>query len=447
MANESNPRYLLALLTVILIINYADRLIFGVVLQDIKVDLRLSDTQLGFLSGIAFALFYALMGIPIARWADRGNRVTIIALCTAIWSVAVSFCGAATNFLQLMLARMWVAAGEAGCYPPSLSLLADHFERAERPRAIARYMLGLPLALVFGYFAAGWLNEMYGWRATFVLFGLPGVLVAAVAALTLHDSRRVRELSAGAAGRSEPVSVPESATIAQPSVREVLAALSCNKAFRHLFISFSVWGFFGQGILQWQPAFFLRSHGMETGELGTWFAIVHGFGGLLGAYLGGEAATRLAAQDERLQLIAVAVAYCMLAVLGAGTYLASDRYVAFGILAIYAVISNAANGPIFATTQTLVHPRMRALAVALMYLFCNLIGLGLGPIAVGALSDLWRSTLGDEALRYALLAFCPGYFWCAWHFWRASRTVVHDLEGVLREVALPRTSDTTAVTG
>jgi MFS transporter, Spinster family, sphingosine-1-phosphate transporter len=444
----TNKRYLLALLTVILIINYADRLIFGVVLQDIKVELDLSDTQLGFLSGIAFALFYALMGVPIARWADRGNRVTIIALCTGVWSVAVSICGAVTSFAQLMLARMCVAAGEAGCYPPSLSLLADHFDRAERPRAIARYMLGVPLALVVGYFAAGWLNELYGWRATFVLFGLPGVIVAAVAMLTLNDSRRAQEWSAAAAlARSELDSGSESAAIAQPSLREVFAALMGNRAFRHLFISFSVWGFFGQGILQWQPAFFLRSHGMTTGELGTWFAIVHGLGGLLGAYLGGEAASRFAAQDERLQLIGVAVAYAMLAVLGAGVYLAPDRHIAFAILAVYAVISNAANGPIFATTQTLVHPRMRALAVALMYLFCNLIGLGLGPIAVGALSDLWRPTLGDEALRYVLLVFCPGYLWCAWHFWRASCTVVHDLRAAQHDVALPRTSDTTAVAG
>ena len=430
----TNKSYLLVLLTAVLIINYADRLIFGVVLQDIKADLDFSDTQLGFLSGIAFALFYALMGIPIARWADRGNRIKIIALCTAVWSVAVSMCGAVTGFFQLMIARMGVAAGEAGCYPTSLSLLSDHFGRAERPRAVARYMLGFPLALIIGYFAAGWLNELYGWRVTFVLFGLPGLIAATVTVLTLKDSRR--EVDTGAQSALE-----------QPSLREVLAALARNRAFRHLFVAFSVWGFFGQGILQWQPAFFVRSHGMTTGELGTWFAIVHGLGGLLGAYLGGEAASHFAAEDERRQLIGVALAYAVLAVLGAGVYLAPDRYVAFGVLAVYAVISNAANGPIFATTQTLVHPRMRAMAVALMYLFCNLIGLGFGPLAVGALSDLWRPTLGDEGLRYALLVFCPGYLWCAWHFWRASRTVVRDVREAQHDAASPRITDTTAVAG
>ena len=154
--------YLLTVLLVILAFNYVDRVALGLLLQDIKVDLDLSDTQLGFLSGIAFALFYSVMGIPIARWADRGNRVMIITVTTALWSVAVALCGLAGSFLQLLLIRIGVAVGEAGCIPPAHSLIADYFTRAERPRAVARYMLGGPLSFVIGYFLAGWLNQLCG---------------------------------------------------------------------------------------------------------------------------------------------------------------------------------------------------------------------------------------------------------------------------------------------
>src|SRR5688500_10553590 len=168
MTESRYKQYLLAVLLVVLASNYMDRLALGLLLQDIKVDLALSDTQLGFLSGIAFALFYSVMGLPIARWADRGNRVAIITFTTVLWSAAVALCGVAGNFVQLLLIRMVVAVGEAGCIPPAHSLIADYFTRAERPRAVAIYMLGGQLSVV-GYFAAGWLNELYGWRVTFML--------------------------------------------------------------------------------------------------------------------------------------------------------------------------------------------------------------------------------------------------------------------------------------
>src|SRR4029077_107700 len=141
-------------------------------------------TQLGLLSGIAFALFYSVMGIPIARWADRGNRITIITLTTALWSAAVALCGMAGNFSQLLLIRVGVGVGEAGCVPPAHSLISDYFTRAERPRAASRYMLGVPFGLGFGYFAAGWLNELYGWRLTFLILSFPGLLLAVLAKFT-----------------------------------------------------------------------------------------------------------------------------------------------------------------------------------------------------------------------------------------------------------------------
>jgi MFS family permease len=210
-------------------------------------------------------------------------------------------------------------------------------------------------------------------------------------------------------------------------LRDVCGKLWRNAAFRNLFIAFSIWGFFGQGIFQWQPAFFMRSHQMDTGELGTWFAVVQGGGSLIGTYLGGEAAVRYATRNERLQLTGVAIVYGSLAALTAAVYLTAQWTVALALLAVISLVSGAANGPLFATFQSVVPPRIRAQSVALMYFVSNLIGLGLGPLAVGMLSDLWRPALGDESLRYALLAFCPGYLWCAWHFWRASYTVEHAL--------------------
>lgn len=423
MEQRAYKNYLLTVLLLILAFNNMDRLVLGVVLEDIKADLSLSDGELGFLTGIAFALFYAVMGIPIARWADRGNRVTIIALTTAVWSAAVALCGAATHFVQLLLIRVFVAVGEAGCHPPSFSLIADYFSRGERPRATARYMLGLPLALTVGYFAAGWLNQAYGWRITFALLGAPGLLLAGVAACSLKEPRLGRGLAQQTARPAALDELPaESAS--SPRLREVLAILWSTAAFRHLLLCYSVWSFFGFGVLQWQPAFFVRSHAMATGELGTWLAVIYGLGGLLGTYLGGELASRHAANNERLQLVATAWLFAVFAVFTAGAYLAPTRHLAFALLAISAVGGAGLYGPLFATIQTLVPGQIRATSIAILFFFGNLIGAGLGPLGVGMLSDGLRPVFAEESLRYTLLLFSSGYLWAALHAWRGSRAIV-----------------------
>lgn len=417
-ASLQYKRYLLGALMILLAFNYADRLALGLLLQEIKLDLDLTDTQLGFLSGIAFALFYSILGIPIARWADRGNRVTIITVTAALWSVAVTLCGLAGNFLQLLLIRIGVAIGEAGCIPPAHSLIADYFCRRERPRAVAIYMLGGPLSFAIGYLLAGSLDERYGWRVTFMLLGAPGLVIALLARFTLKEPRR----------REPHTIVRESAdSLGQPSLMEVCRTLWANATFRHLLLGLSVQYFFGYGIQQWQPAFFIRSHGVSIGELGIWFALIWGVGGFLGTYLGGEWASRYAAHDERLQLNVLAIIYCGFTVIWCCIYLLPTPKPAFALMALGAIGITSANGPLFATIQTLVPERMRATSIALVYLVANLIGMGLGPLAAGALSDALRPTFGQESLRYALLALCPGYFWCAWHLWRGSTTVARDL--------------------
>ena len=409
---------LLAILTAILTFNYVDRLALGLMLQEIKLDLSLSDTELGLLTGLAFALFYSFMGIPLARWADRGNRIAIITLTATIWSVMVALCGVATSFAQLLVIRVGVAVGEAGCIPPAHSLIAEYFDRSERPRAMARYMLGGPLSCVIGYFVAGWLNERLGWRITFIILGAPGLLLAAVAWFSLDEPRQ----SARIAGALE-----KEAPRAQPGLKEVCLSLWPNRAFRHIAVALSLLSFFNLGAGSWQPTFFIRSFGLQSGELGLWLTVLFGLGGLLGTYLGGEWAGRYAGKDEPRQLKVAAVALGVSGLILPLVYLSAHSVASLSYLGVAVVMQAMTGGPLFATVQTLVPRHLRAMSVAVIYLFSNLIGMGLGPLAVGALSDAFQPWFAEESLRYSLLCMCPGLVWVAWHLWRASRTVVTEV--------------------
>jgi MFS family permease len=407
---------MLGVLATILIFNTADRLALGLVMQDIKVEFDLRDTQLGLMSGIAFALFYSVMGIPIARWADRGNRVTVISLTMALWSAAVALSGFVGSFVQLLLVRVGVAIGEAGCIPAAHSLISDYFPRSERPRAIGIYMLGGPLSATVGYFLAGWLNELYGWRTMFVVLGIMGLVLMPIARLTLHEPRR----QSADAATSRP----------RLKLKEVATTLWRNVTFRYLLCSFSIVSFFANGIGQWNATYLVRNYGLATGELGGWLTIVYCTGGILGTYLGGALASRYAASNERLQLRIVALVYVIFSVLSSMTYLGVSKYSVFALLVLCTIGGCLGSAPQFALIQALVPQHMRALAVALIFLFANLIGMGLAPFAVGVLSDLLRQAAGEDSLRYALLALCPGYLWAAWLLMRASRTVTRDLHEV-----------------
>jgi MFS family permease len=421
---SSYKKYLLTILLLILAFNFVDRFALGILLQDIKSDLVLSDTQLGFMSGIAFAFFYSVMGIPIARWADRGNRVTVISLTTAVWSVMVALCGMAGSFLQLLVFRIGVGIGEAGCIPAGNSLIADYFARPERPRAAAIYALGTSLGFIVGYLLAGWLNAFYGWRLTFLLLGSPGLVLAILARLTLREPRStgaipldVRGDAVAAVAQQEPA----------PDLKTIFVILWRNKTFRHLVAGLSVIYFYNYGILQWQPAFFIRSYGLTSGELGTWFAVTYGVSGILGTYCGGALATRYAPLDERTQLSAAAIVHVILGIINPFCYFLSNYYWTFAVLGLLNFGGSVISGPYTAVIQTLMPARLRAVSLALAFLFANLIGMGLGPLAVGILSDSFRSWAKDESLRYALVALTPGYFWAAWHLWLASRNVTQDL--------------------
>ena len=408
-------QYMLGLLTVAATFNYLDRYVLSLVLEPIKQEFHLSDSQLGFLTGFGFALFYAVAAIPIARWADRGNRNIIVTITTGLWSTMLVLCGLVGNFTQLLLVRVGVAIGEAGCLPPAQSLIADYYNRAERARALATYWLCGPLSVIIGFMGGGWLIDYFGWRMTFILMGVPGILLAILVKFTLREPRL--------AHKSPQI-------IQHPSFKTVLSTLWQRQAFRNITIAFCVSYFFGMGIIQWLPTFFIRSHGMEISEIGTWLAVAWGLCGLVGTYLGGELASRYAVHREALQMRAVAFLFILGGLLYIFIYLSQNQYIAMGLLAATGLSFALTSGVVFSAISNLSDDRMRSAALALVFLMSNLIGFGLGPIAAGVLSDLLAPIVGQESLRYTLVLLSPGYLWVAYFYWKASQTIEADIRQV-----------------
>lgn len=411
--------YLLAILLSILAFSYVDRLALSLVVQDVKSDLHLTDTQLGVITGFAFSLFYALMGIPIGRWADRGNRRVIISVTIGLWSCVAAVTGLARNFLQLALVRVGVGVGEAGCVPPAHSLIADYFPRAERPRAMGIYMLASPLSMLVGWLLAGWLKEMVGWRMMFAILAIPGIVLAILAAFTVKEPRERPPADAG--GAAGPTADAPPGTIA------TLKLLWSLRTYRRVVIALSLLTFLSSGLTQWLPTFFIRSHGLSTSQVGLWFTVVFGIGGVVGLYGGGALASRFAPNDERLHLKVFAIFCLVLAAVRPLSFLLPSTVFAFAVMVAAALLTYLAEGPTFAILQTLVPERLRGVAVAVLYMSMNLLGAGLGPMAVGALSDAFASWAGADSLRYAMAAICMVYPLAVWPIWLASRSVAEDV--------------------
>jgi len=330
-------------------------------------------------------------------------------------------CGIVTNFLGLFLVRAGVAVGEAGCIPPAQSLLSDFFPRRERARAFAIYSLGSPLSVIAGGFGAGWLNQYYGWRVTFLVLGCPGLLLAILARVMLHEPRL----------RARPrveASTDTHQNGSRHSFLDVARALAANVTFRHLLFAHTILYFFIYGVvLQWQPTFFIRTHGFATGELGTYQLLSWAVMGGFGTYAGGELIHRYLANDESRQLRLMAVSIAIFGVMNVLIYLTPNRYLAISLMVLAAPFYTGIFGSLFAINQSVVPEEMRATAVALMLFFANLLGMGLGGLSVGILSDALASDYGKDSLRYALIALSPGFLWCGVHFWLAARTAAADI--------------------
>ncbi|HEC00158.1 MAG TPA: MFS transporter [Sphingomonadales bacterium] len=413
--SQGYKRYILFVLMLVYASNYVDRQIIGVLLQPIKQDLGLSDTQLGFLSGIGFAIFYATLGIPLARWADRNNRVALISLAIAIWSGMTALCGAANNFVQLGLARIGVGVGEAGCTPPAHSLIADYFEPKERVRAMAIYALGAPIGVLLGYLLGGWVNEIYGWRIAFLVVGGPGIILALVVRFTIKEPVR---------GQSENIKITESDT---PSVKETITHVWAQKSFRHMVFGTALLALTGYGVAVWFPAFLIRSHGMNTGEIGTWLALISGGGGILGTLFGGYFGEYLDKRDRRWNAWLPALAMLFSLPFALLSFMAESSFWSLVLIIPMGIAPAVHAAPVYATVQGLVGLRMRAMAAALLFFITNLIGMGLGPQIIGVLSDLLMAKFGDDSLRYTLMIVLVFAIWSAVHFFLASKSLRSDL--------------------
>lgn len=414
--HSPNRRYGLAILTAVYTLNLVDRGLIALLLEPIKQDLHLSDTQLGLLTGIAFALFYAVAGVPIARWADRGDRVTITSAAIALWGLTVMTCLFVTQYIQLVLARIAAAVGEAGCKPPTYSLVGDYFPApAERIRAMSIYWLGGPLATLLSFIAGGWLNEHYGWRRTFFFAGIPGLILALIVKFTLHEPRT----------HHRAATAPEQPT---PSMKRVLTILWQQRSSRHLTLALILLYTMGSGLSPWYAALMMRSHAMGTAELGLLLGLIFGAGGIGGVMLGGYVASRWFDGNERGQMRLSAVAVAAFVPCCAGFALLPQKYFALTALLPLIIAFNFFMGPTYALMQRLVPDDMRATVLAVIMLLVNLIGMGLGPQIVGILSDALTPTLHSDALRYAIVTTSVIALWSAWHFWQVGRSVHEDLE-------------------
>jgi MFS family permease len=418
-AVSTQTRTMLWVLLIVYIFNFLDRQIVNILAEPIKTDLGLTDTELGLLAGPAFAVFYALLGIPIARYADKDgtNRIRLISLALAIWSAMTAVCGLAQNFVQLLFARIGVGIGEAGCTPAAHSLISDSVEPAKRSSAIAFYGMGVPIGSLLGLIIGGIVNDLYGWRAALMLVGLPGLLLALVVLFVLREPRHLK-----------PVVEASAAKPVQLSTGEALSEIFASRAFVYILIASSVVAFLGYGKALWTISFFIRSHGLSTTEAGLSMAVVLGVAGVFGTWLGGKVADKFGSQDKKHILTLPAYGMAVAApVLFLGYYM-ENWIVAVALLIVPTILNSAYYGPAYGCVQGLVQPRARAVAASIMLFGQNLIGLGFGPFLFGVLSDALAPTYGQESVRYVLygaawLGLIPAFF-----FWRASLRLSRELK-------------------
>ncbi len=415
--SESVKRYTLGVLVVVYTFNFIDRQILSILIEPIKADLGVTDFAMGLLSGTAFAIFYAVLGMPLALIADRWNRRNLIGLSLAIWSGMTALSGLAMNFWQLAVARIGVGIGEAGCSPSAHSMLADLYPAKERATALGIYSLGIPFGIMFGLFAGGAIADTFGWRTAFFIVGIPGLILSAIVFLTVKEPPR------GHADGHQSSDGPAN----HPSILEVFRYLVKRPAFVHMAIGGGLTAFVGYGLITWAPTFFVRSHGMSLTEAGFYLGLVLGIPGGLGIVLGGWMSDRYGARDTRWYLWVVAVALLIVVPIGAIAFLLESWWLSLILLSFPVMLGNFYQGTTFAQTQGLAPVRMRAVAAAILLFILNFIGFVFGPPAVGILSDVLTGPFGADALRYSLLIWGFVNLWSAYHYWYAGKKLPEDL--------------------
>jgi len=416
--SRSARRYALGVLVVVYTFNFIDRQILAILLPAIKAEFLVDDWVLGFLAGSAFALFYATLGIPIATLADRWSRRNLIAIAVAIWSAMTALSGMAGNILHLTLARIGVGVGEAGCSPAAHSLIADYYPPEQRSTAMGIYSLGISLGIMIAYLAGGWVAQNIGWRAAFLMVGLPGLILAVVVRYTMQEPPR--GMSEGRIDSGH-----------RPGVLTVARYLLRRKSFIHMAIGSGLASFVAYAVITFFPSFMIRSHGMGLAEIGVYLGLIIGIASGLGYVGGGYLADKASTVGHKYSLWTVSAAMIFGWLFTLPIYLLNNPYWVFAAFAVPTIFSNFYLATTFAQVQGLVGLRMRAVASALLLFLLNIIGLGLGPMLTGILSDLLRASFGDESLRYSLLLvnaiIGP---WAAWHFYVAGRHLEADLDRV-----------------
>lgn len=425
---EGYRRYVLGLLFTVYVVNFVDRQIMTILLQPIKAEFGFSDSQLGILTGLAFALLYATLGIPIARYADRSSRVKVIAAAVFVWSLFTAATGLAKTYTHFFLARVAVGIGEAGCSPPAYSLISDYFTPERRATALSTYAMGIFGGVFVGFLLGGNVAQAFGWRAAFFVVGLPGVFLAVIVKMTLREPPR---------GFSDPGTFVAKDP---PSIGAALGSLWSKASFRHLSMAAALHAFVGYGVGGFIPAFLIRTHHLSVAEVGNWLALIAAGGGFVGTFLGGYLSDRLAKtkRDARHYMWVPGVSTLIAVPLSLLVYLVPYKYGALMLMIPTGLLGAMYLGPTFAMTQGLVGVRERALAGAILLFIINLIGLGGGPWLTGVLSDFMRGRfleVGTEAtlataqgLRYALCFMVCINLWSAFHYAMAARTLREDLE-------------------
>ena len=391
----------------------ADRFLFGLMIEPIKAELGLSDTSMGLLAGFAFAVFYTVLGIPIARWADRGTRRSIIALGLFFWSLMTISCGLAQNLWQMALARVGVGVGEAAGAPPGHSLLMDYFPPERRARVIGLHAMGGSLGLIAALLIGGWVAEHYGWRTAFLAAGLP--------ALALLIRLTVREPVRGAFD-------PPATRVEPASIREVFAFLLRLPSYWHLTLAGSLHSFAGIGAASWNAVFLMRVHGFGIAEAGATLALLNASFSMVAIGISGFIADALGRRDVRWYQWLPALGGILHVPPALAFLLYPDAAVAIWFLPVAAFFGGFWAGPTITMAVSLAKPQMRATASALLLLVMNLIGLGCGPSAVGIMNDALAPRFGDEAVRYSLLLIGVTSLWGCAHNWVAAGHLRRDLD-------------------
>ena len=411
----------LALLTATYFFSYMDRQILAILLERIKADLVLTDTQLGLLSGLVFAVFYATLGIPIARLADRTSRRNIIAGSLAVWSLMTALCGLAQNFTQLMLARIGVGIGEAGSSPPSHSIIADLYPPEKRASAMAIYSLGVVLGAGFGTLIGGVVAHSFGWRVAMFTVGLPGVALAVLVRLFVVEPRR---------GLSDAARAVQGGD--QPGIVQGFASIWQNSRALHLVVAVTLTSMIGYALTGWGPSYMQRSLGLSMLDVSKYVALPGALLGSISAIFGGRIADALAKRRGlHVQSWVVAVMKLLALPFMLGFYLVEDATLAIGLYFVSLIFANSYLGPSFALIQHLAPLRLRAMWAAITLLVINLVGLGLGPLIVGRLSDLLAPSFGADSLRYAMAIVALMTPWAVFHYWRAGVLLKRDEAEVL----------------